>query len=105
MKFDEHRARIVITGKTGPRIVRLITSVPLLSRWLDVHPKKQDPEAPLWVSSYGQAISYRQFINKLKEYTKKAGIQKRIYPHLFRHTVATQAASYLTEYEMRIRFG
>jgi integrase/recombinase XerD len=105
VSFDEYGARIVVSGKTGPRIVRLITSVPLLSQWLEVHPKKDDLEAPIWMSKPKKRISYKETIKHLKETAVKAGIQKRIYPHMFRHSATTQAAQFLTEYEMRIRFG
>jgi len=105
VSFDEYGAKIVVSGKTGPRIVRLITSVPLLSQWLDVHPKKDDLEAPIWISKVKKRISYKETIKHIKETAVKAGIQKRIYPHMFRHSAATQAAQFLNEYEMRIRFG
>jgi len=48
--------------------------------------------------------SYKE-IKHIKETAAKAGIQKRIYPHMFRHSAAIQAAQFLNEYEMRIRFG
>jgi len=105
VSFDEYGAKIVVSGKTGPRIVRLITSVPLLSQWLGVHPKKDDLEAPIWISKSKKRISYKEIVKHLKETAAKAGIQKRIYPHLFRHSAATQTAQFLNEYEMRIRFG
>jgi len=105
ISFDEYGAKIVVSGKTGPRIVRLITSVPLLSQWLDVHSKKDDPETPLWISSVGRKIDYHRMTQHIKDAAKKAGTQKRIYFHMFRHSAATQVAQFLTEYEMRIRFG
>ena len=103
--FDEKGAKISVRGKTGPRIVRLITSVPLLSQWLASHPRKQDQEAPLWISSYGQTISYQQIVKHIKKYAKKAGIQKRIYPHLFRHSAATRDSSFLTDRELTLKYG
>jgi len=70
-----------------------------------VHSKKDDPEAPLWISSVGRIIDYHRMTQHIKDAAKKAGIQKRIYFHMFRHSAATQAAQFLNEYQMRIKFG
>lgn len=39
---------ITVDGRQGQRSVTLISSVPYLKRWLEVHPNANDPEAPLW---------------------------------------------------------
>jgi ribosomal protein L40E len=45
-------------------------------------------------------------VNKLLDILgKRAGIRKRIYPHLFRHTRATHLANKLTEAQMKQLFG
>ena len=49
MKFDNYGAFINVDGKTGSRPIRLVKSVPNLANWLDNHPQKEDPEAPLWI--------------------------------------------------------
>ena len=41
----------------------------------------------------------------MKKITRKAGIKKRVYPHLFRHSRATHLASHLTEAQMKQYFG
>jgi integrase/recombinase XerD len=41
----------------------------------------------------------------LKKIAKRAGIQKKIYPHLFRHSRATALANKLTESQMKEHFG
>jgi len=41
----------------------------------------------------------------LKKTAVKAGIKKHIYPHLFRHSAATRDARYLTESELRLKYG
>ncbi|MDG6927900.1 MAG: tyrosine-type recombinase/integrase, partial [Nitrososphaerota archaeon] len=105
VSFDDMGAKIRVSGKTGGRTERLIASVPLLSRWLDQHPEKGDPEAWLWESVQGKHLSYAKLQAMLKRTAKKAGIKKRVYPHLFRHSSATANARYLTEYEMRLRYG
>lgn len=41
----------------------------------------------------------------IKRRCKKAGISKRVYPNLFRHTEATELANHLTEAQMKARHG
>jgi len=40
----------MLKGKTGVRRVRTINATPYLHDWLNMHPNKDDPEAPLWVN-------------------------------------------------------
>jgi len=49
VKFDQYGAIIHIDGKTGPRPIRLVTSVPSLAAWFDAHPLKDNLESPLWI--------------------------------------------------------
>ncbi len=35
-------------GKTGARRIRMIEKVAILTRWLESHPLKGNPEAPAW---------------------------------------------------------
>jgi len=110
VEFDENGARLKVHGKTGGRTVRLITSVPLLTRWLEEHPYRNDLNAPLFVSLVcsnkgTMAMGYMYALRMLKETAVKAGIKKRIYPHLFRHSSATRDARYLTESELKWKYG
>jgi integrase len=43
----EHGLQIMVDGKTGPRRLPLVESVPYLSRWLNEHPNPEK-DAPLW---------------------------------------------------------
>lgn len=107
--FDDKGAVLTVHGKTGWRRVRIVSSVPHLLRYLDVHPNKDDPESPLWVNvgypRKGQPLEYRTLVKQLKTIAKRAGIKKRIYPHLFRHSRATHLANFLTEAQMCEFFG
>ncbi len=105
VEFDEMGAKIKVHGKTGSRVVRLIASAPLLARWIDEHPEKDNPNAWLWFSRKSGMLSYQMVRKILKETAERAGIRKRIYPHLFRHSSATSNARFLTEYELRVRYG
>jgi integrase/recombinase XerD len=35
-------------GKTGNKRIALIASYSALKRWLELHPRRNDPDAPLW---------------------------------------------------------
>jgi integrase/recombinase XerC len=43
----------------------------------------------LFINRYGQRIPERRVQKMLEDYAKKAGIEKRVHPHILRHTFAT----------------
>ncbi|KXA96730.1 hypothetical protein AKJ37_04570 [candidate division MSBL1 archaeon SCGC-AAA259I09] len=67
-KERRHGKKILIKGKTGPRRLPLITSMPHVNDWLSNHPRRDDPEAPLWCKikqrGMGERLSY-QYVRKL----------------------------------------
>lgn len=107
--FDELGARIRVRGKTGERIVRLISSAPILARYMEEHPFKNDPNMPLWLSyaknRRSQRVLYFSWSRRLKRLALNAGIKKRVHNHMLRHGSATEAAKYLTEHEMKVKYG
>jgi len=105
VEFDTHGAVIIVKGKTGMRRIRLIESVPDLQRWLAVHPGRGNPDAPLFPGRGGGALTAEVINDLLKRMSRKAGINKRVHPHLLRHTRATHLAKSLTEDQMRVYFG
>lgn len=103
--FDQYGAVVVIpSGKTGMRRIRINTSVSYLSAWLNVHPKRENPEAPLWIGPKG-GIKESRVRGMLGEYKKKAAIKKPCNPHAFRHARLTEMARFLSEAELRIYAG
>lgn len=51
---------IAVDGRQGQRTITLVSSVPYLKRWLEVHPRGDDPEAPLWCDlDTGRDVSYK----------------------------------------------
>ena len=110
VKVDEYGAIISVDGKTGARKIRIVSSVPYLTKWINTHPYREDPESPLWVylgkaTYFGNPMSYAGFNNILRKRIKQAKITKRIHSHLFRHREITELAGKLTEAESRIRHG
>jgi integrase len=107
--FDNYGAVIIVSGKTGSRRIRLISSVVDLKAWLNTHGKRNDENAPLFYSlsrnskfSFLSCNTLDELVNTLAE---RAGLQKRCTPHTFRHTRATHLAKLLTEQELKIYFG
>ena len=109
VQFDDYGAVLIVSGKTGDRRVRIIASAPKLCSWLDNHLLRENMDAPLWVTlgtrDRNDAFSYGAAKAMLKDVAVRAGIKKRIYPHLFRHSRATFLANFLTEAQLKQHFG
>ena len=109
VKQDKYGMIIAVDGKTGARPIRLIESVPSLSKWLSSHPFKDDPESPLWIniskSNYGSRLTHQSATLILYNACKKSQIGKKINLKLFRHSEATRTAMFMTEATLRKRHG
>jgi integrase/recombinase XerD len=105
ISFEEVGARITVSGKTGMRKILVINSLPYLQEWINQHPKNNDSEAYLWYNPQGEFLGYNRLSAILRSAGKKAGIKKRIYPHLFRHSRATRLASIMSEASMKHYLG
>lgn len=108
IKFDEYGAVIILNGKTGMRRVRVIDCVPDVKTWLNNHPRAKDPTAPLFLELRGKFNhlgNHATLANILKAAKRRAGLKKRLYPHLFRHSRATHLAKDFTEQELKVIFG
>jgi len=111
VQFDQYGAILRVTGKTGDRRVRVITSAPALAVWLENYSAAKNPDAPLWPplatnqSHKTQAAEYPSIYVLVQRLARKAGIRKNVFPHLFRHSRATFLASKLTEAQMKEYFG
>ncbi|MDG6954350.1 MAG: tyrosine-type recombinase/integrase [Nitrososphaerota archaeon] len=107
--FDENGAKVSVRGKTGSRTVRLITSAPLLGLYVQQHPFKGG-DGPLWIH-FGtwkkyQRMSYQATRETLIRIAERAGIRKRVHPHLFRHSAATRDGGYnISERILELKFG
>jgi len=109
VQFDQYGAVLIVGGKTGGRRIRLITSAPPLAMWIDNHPQRDSPSSPLWINigttRHGGIFDYNAARKLLRELGVKAGIKKRVYPYLFRHSTATYLANFLTEAQLCEYFG
>jgi len=104
--FDEYGSLVNVSGKTGSRRIRLVNSVPFLQEWLNKHPDNENPSSYIWIKRHSlRCLGYNRLVDIIKKAAERAGIKKRIYAHLFRHSRATILASYLTEAQMKAYLG
>jgi site-specific recombinase XerD len=104
--FDNDRTYLHITrSKTEPRTIYIFDSVADLKGWMSTHPYKNDPGAYLFerliqlprkkgekeikLKKSERPISYQSVLEKIKRIAKKAGINRRVWCHLLRHSAAT----------------
>ena len=110
LQNDQWGTVLHVTGKTGERMVRIVgDSVPYLREWVNNHPGRNDPSAMVFVSvagnDYGRPMNYDEMIKALRRAKKRAGINRRIHPHLFRHTRASLLASKVAEAPLESQMG
>jgi len=108
VSFDKYGATLNVEGKTGSRPIRIISSTAYLMMWLENHPFRNNPQAPLWVRVKSKkmiGMGYPGFNVVLRRTFRQAGIHKRCNPHLFRHSRSTFLADYLTEFQMNQYLG
>jgi len=111
VQFDKYGAVVIVDGKTGQRRIRLIDSVPDLQAWLNMHPYRDDPKAPLFVTTrkYGDALrrlDHHTVQNLFKTLARRAGIKKNVHPHALRHGRLTDLVKKgFSEMELRIIAG
>jgi site-specific recombinase XerD len=115
ISLDRYGATLSFDGKTGERRVRLIDSVPDLTRWLNLHPYRDDPSSALWVPLHinqfnkrgkGKPLNYQSLYWLLQALKKRSGFKKSLNPHNFRHSRLTELAKQgFMESELRIFAG
>ena len=110
IKFDEYGAMLSFTGKTGYREVRVIgNSISYLREWQNLHPFRNEGNAWFFFGieseNKGKKLEHANVYKFLRKGLKEANIERRIYPHLFRHTRATILASRVTEAPLEAQMG
>jgi integrase len=103
---------IPLEGKTGTRQVPIFMSVPYILDYLQ-EMGDMGRDAYLlnyyegrWADMKMKGVLDGNAIRKMLRVTaKRAGIEKRIYPHLFRHSRATYYANRMTEQQLKSFFG
>lgn len=91
LELNEKYCRITTSQKTGiPRTIPIYSSRVYLSRWLNEYPiLNPSPEDFVFLNSWKRPISHAIIAKQMRVIGKRAGIQKHLHPHLFRHTRIT----------------
>ena len=101
VEFKDNYCLITVNGKTGIKRLPLVASYKPLLEWLQQHPRRADPNAPLWcslaVNSKGERLSYKSFRLTVRRLARRAGLRKAVWPYLFRHSTLTALAKVFTE--------
>lgn len=105
ISFEEHGARITVSGKTGMRKILVLNSAPYLQQWINQHPLNTNPESYLWVGNNSQPLCYARISAILKRAAKEAQVNKKVYPHLLRHSRATMLANIMSDAAMKHYLG
>ena len=105
ISFESQGTILRVHGKTGARRVMTITATPYLRDWINNHPLKDNPDAPLWIMADGAALTQPASSALLRRIARRAKIKKKVNPHNFRHTRATHLANFLTEAQMKEYLG
>jgi integrase len=95
--YDAQGAVLIVAGKTGMRRIRIIEAANVLDEWISCRGFKSEDRI--------FSNTYTAYAKRLKLLARRAGIDKRVYPHLFRHSRATFLAGYLTEAQLCCYFG
>ncbi len=91
--FKDKVAVVTTVGKTGEKTVPLLLSYRLLLDWIEQHPFKDNLDAPLWWSfATGKGVGYGYLRKVVKKAALEAGIKKKVWNYLLRHTKLTDVA-------------
>ena len=106
LEFDQHGVLASLDGKTGRRRIRLVESAQYLKDWVN-EIKLTHPDTPyLWFGIDDRRPSqYATTVKFLRQTSGKAGLRKKISPHLFRHSRASELAQKLREPQLRAFMG
>lgn len=99
--FDENGLTVSLDGKTGMRKIPVITTLncsSFLKQWQLQNSNDQE-------TCIFDGICIGRLDQIVKRYSEKAGITKRVYTYIFRHSRATHLANYLTEQQLKIYLG
>lgn len=109
LELETQPAHIAVDGKTGPRRIPIVFSVPYLARYANTL-SGRSRESLLWSMLPGgvpsaEPLSQPALNKMLKKMAKKAGISKKMTAYVFRHSHLTWMATKIPESVLRRRAG
>ncbi|MBI2578935.1 MAG: tyrosine-type recombinase/integrase [Candidatus Aenigmarchaeota archaeon] len=93
--FDPYGAVVHIQhSKTRPRPIRIINAATYLRAWINIHPLRANPDALLWLRQkanprHDEIIGVAALNRMLKGIARRAGVMKKVYPYILRHSRTT----------------
>lgn len=91
VKFTDWNVTINVNEKTGkPRFVPLVFARGYLAQWKIDYPGALDPDSHVFLTRTGEPLGYEATAKQIRDIATRAGIEKRITPHLFRHSRITE---------------
>ncbi len=113
-EFNQYGAILYISQTSQSKKTTAAKGIPLtwstgyLNQWLSVHPLRDDPDAPLWVTlnQNMEPLSYKTVRKTIATIGERAGIKKCVNPHTFRYMAITNwILDGLNEQEIKHRAG
>ena len=90
VKFDDYGTVVNVDEKTGkPRYIRLLGATQYLIQWKNDFPFEATADALVFLSNQHLPLQYAAVAMQFKKIGYRAGIRKKITPHLFRHSRIT----------------
>jgi integrase len=118
IKINEYSISVTInTSKTAPRTIAIVKNDKIVTAFwpynfvdfYNTHIFKDEPEKPLFYSHYsnryGKPLNKNTINEILRGIVKGLKWEKKITPHILRHTSATYYGHFLTEQDLCHRFG
>ena len=104
VQFADRYVMVSTKGKTGQKDIALVLSFRPLLDWYNAHPANDSPSAPLWYSPQGEAhcLTYASIRKILADAAYNAGIKKRVWAYLLRHTQLTELSKKLPDQLLRV---
>jgi integrase/recombinase XerD len=107
VQFDEYGAILTLTGKTGTRRRRVYGASADLRALINNHPGRNVPDAFLFLTEIGTPMNLNE-AHAMYLRVRTLGeriLGRRIHPHQFRHSKATEDSSIFTDREMMMLYG
>ena len=90
LKFEDEGVIVNVNFKTGiTRYVRLVMALEYLIKWKSDYPFEPEGEALVFINAHRNGYSYGMLVKKIQTIAGRAGLKRRISPHLFRHSRIT----------------
>lgn len=91
LTFDQYGVKAWLTDRKTRkrRFSRLTLAAEYLITWHNNYPGETGPDAPVFVDQYGNPMTYVSISRTITRAARRAGIEKRITPHLFRSSRIT----------------